>query len=229
MSASVVLNFNQNPVTLDFVPDRIIAVGAIGPAGPENTLTIGTVTTVAAGGSATASVGGTAPAQTLSLGIPRGATGATGPANTLTIGTVTTVAAGGSATASVGGTAPNQTVSFGIPTGATGATGAQGSWSQAQPTRTWSSGTTLTNGDAGYLIRLDNNTTVTVGTALALTAGQRIDFIQTGGTVASPSFTATGVTISGTPTTKIRTQYSAVTLLCVGSNDYVVVGDLAAS
>jgi hypothetical protein len=226
MSASVVLNFNRNPVTLDYVPDRIIAVGAIGPAGPANTLTIGTVTTVAAGGSATASVGGTAPNQTLSLGIPTGATGLTGPANTLTIGTVTTVAAGGTATASVGGTAPNQTLSLGIPTGATGA---QGSWSAAQPTRTWSSGTTLTTGDAGYLIRLDNNTTVAVGTALALTAGQRIDFIQTGGTVASPSFSATGVTINGTPTTTIRTRYSAVTLLCVGSNDYVVVGDLAAS
>lgn len=213
-------------ITLDLATDRIITSGVSGPAGPANTLTIGTVTTVAAGGSATAAVSGTAPNQILSLGVPTGATGATGAANTLTIGTVTTVAAGGSATAAVSGTAPNQILSLGLPTGATGA---QGSWSAAQPTRTWSSGTALTNADAGYLIRLDNNTTVAVGTALALTAGQRIDFVQTGATLASPSFTATGVTINGTPTTTIRTRYSAVTLLCVGSNDYVVVGDLAAS
>ena len=213
-------------ITLDLATDRIITGGASGPAGPVNALTIGTVTTVAAGGSATAAISGTAPNQILSMGVPTGATGATGSANTLTIGTVSTVAVGGSATATITGTAPSQTLSLGIPTGATGA---QGSWSAAQPSRTWSSSTALVNADAGYLIRLDNSTTVAVGTALALTTGQRIDFIQTGATLASPSFTATGVTINGTPTTTIRTRYSAVTLLCVASNDYVVVGDLAAS
>jgi hypothetical protein len=194
-----------------------------GATGATNTLTIGTVTTVAAGGSATAAISGTAPNQILSMGVPTGATGLTGPANTLTIGTVTTIAAGGTPTASVGGTAPNQTLNLGL------VSGPQGSWAQAQPTRTWSSGTTLTNADAGYLIKLDNNSTVAFGTALALTDGQRIDFVQTGGTVASPSFTATGVTFNGTPTTTIRTQFSAVTLLCVGANSYVLVGDVAAS
>lgn len=63
-------------ITLNYSADRIVAVGASGPAGPANTLTIGTVTTVAAGGSATAAISGTAPAQTLNLGIPTGATGA---------------------------------------------------------------------------------------------------------------------------------------------------------
>lgn len=52
--------------------------GDTGNTGPANTLTIGTVTTLAPGASATATVTGTAPAQTLSLGIPRGATGADG-------------------------------------------------------------------------------------------------------------------------------------------------------
>jgi len=89
MSSNVVLNFSRNQVTLDFVPDRVVVAGVSGPTGPANTLTIGTVTTVAAGGSATASIGGTAPNQTLSLGVPTGATGQTGisvsptaPANT---------------------------------------------------------------------------------------------------------------------------------------------------
>ena len=52
--------------------------GAIGPTGPANTLTVGTVTTGAAGSSAAATVTGTAPSQTLNLTIPRGDTGATG-------------------------------------------------------------------------------------------------------------------------------------------------------
>jgi len=58
---------------------------AIGPAGLQgepglgNTLTIGTVTTLAAGSSATASITGTSPTQTLNLGIPAGATGAGTP------------------------------------------------------------------------------------------------------------------------------------------------------
>lgn len=56
--------------------------GPTGPTGPANSLSIGTVTTVAAGGSATASVTGTPPAQTLNLGIPRGDTGAQGPTGT---------------------------------------------------------------------------------------------------------------------------------------------------
>jgi len=212
-------------ITLDLATDRIITSGVSGPAGPANTLTIGTVTTVAAGGSATAAVSGTAPNQILSLGVPTGATGAPGPANTLTIGTVSTVAAGGSATATITGTAPSQTLNLGIPTGATGA---QGSWSAAQPNRTWSSSTTLVSGDAGYLILVDSATAISVTTSLALSVGQRIDFLVTNATV--PTISAgSGVTLNGTPTTTIRARYSAATLICVASNSYVLVGDLAAS
>ena len=50
-----------------------------GPAGPANTLTIGTVTTGSAGGSASATLSGSAPNQTLDMTIPRGNTGTTGP------------------------------------------------------------------------------------------------------------------------------------------------------
>lgn len=49
-----------------------------GPTGPANTLTIGSTTTLAAGSSASASLTGTAPNQTLNLGIPAGAPGASG-------------------------------------------------------------------------------------------------------------------------------------------------------
>lgn len=91
-----------------------------GTGGGGDTLAIGTVTTVAAGGSATASVTGTSPNKTLNLGIPRGATGV---ADTLSIGTVTTIAAGGSATATVTGTSPNKVLNLGIPRGADGTNG----------------------------------------------------------------------------------------------------------
>jgi hypothetical protein len=52
------------------------ATGATGATGPANTLSIGAVTTGAAGTTASATITGTAPAQTLSLTIPRGDTGA---------------------------------------------------------------------------------------------------------------------------------------------------------
>jgi len=217
-SASVVVSGTAPSQSLAFTIPR----GNTGDAGPANTLAIGTVSTVAAGGSATASVTGTAPNQTLNLGLP---TGATGSPNTLAIGTVSTVAAGGSATATITGTAPNQTLNLGLPTGATGA---QGSWSAAQPNRTWSSSTTLVSGDAGYLILVDSATAISVTTSLALSVGQRVDFLVTNATVPTIS-KGSGVTLDGTPTTTIRARYSAATLICVASNSYVLVGDLAAS
>lgn len=56
-----------------------VSVGQIvGPPGPANTLTIGTITTGAAGSSASGTITGTAPNQTLNLTIPRGDTGLTG-------------------------------------------------------------------------------------------------------------------------------------------------------
>ncbi|QOI67431.1 minor tail protein [Streptomyces phage Beuffert] len=57
--------------------------GDTGAAGPANTLAIGTVTTGAAGSSASASITGTAPNQTLNLTIPRGNSGIDGTNNTL--------------------------------------------------------------------------------------------------------------------------------------------------
>jgi len=191
VSSNVVLNFSRNQITLDFVPDRVVIAGVSGPTGPANTLTIGTVTTVAAGGSATASVGGTAPNQTLSLGIPTGATGATG---------------------------------------ATGTNGTNGDWSTAQ-TLNAQTGTsyTLVAGDVGKLVTLENGAAValTVPSGLGLTAGQRIDLAQLG--AGQVTVTGSSATVNSTPTAKLRTQYSAATLICTASNVYLLVGDLAVS
>jgi hypothetical protein len=51
------------------------ATGVAGPAGPANSLAIGTITTGAAGSSASATITGDAPNQTLSLTIPKGDNG----------------------------------------------------------------------------------------------------------------------------------------------------------
>jgi hypothetical protein len=53
--------------------------GPTGAAGPSNVLSIGTVTTLSAGSSATATITGSSPIQTLNLGIPQGIPGGNVP------------------------------------------------------------------------------------------------------------------------------------------------------
>lgn len=59
-------------------PTIEVTVALSGAAGPANTITIGTVTTLPVGSLATAGFRGTPPAQILDLGLPTGATGLTG-------------------------------------------------------------------------------------------------------------------------------------------------------
>lgn len=126
-----ITNGGTATVTVTSVGDR----GPQGDVGPATTLTIGTVTTGAAGSNASATITGTAPSQTLSLTIPRGDTGA---ANSLTIGTVETGAAGSTASATITGTAPNQALNLTIPRGDSGTAGV--SW-QPVPMSPSASGT----------------------------------------------------------------------------------------
>lgn len=133
-AAATVTGTSPNQTLNLTIPQGNVGVkGDTGNTGPVNTLAIGTVTTGAVGSSASASITGTAPNQTLNLTLPTGATGATGtagatgPANTLAIGTVTTGAAGSNASASITGTAPNQTLSLTIPQGVAGTAGTNGS------------------------------------------------------------------------------------------------------
>lgn len=119
-----------------------------GPQGPQGEpgvtpqLSIGTVTTLAPGSAATASITGTAENPRLNLGIPRGADGIAGDGQgvavpgpqgpqgepgtspVLHIGTVTTLPAGSAATASLTGTNADPVLNLGIPAGDTGPRGA---------------------------------------------------------------------------------------------------------
>jgi hypothetical protein len=68
--------------------------------------------------------------------------------------------------------------------------------------------------------------TVTVGTSLGLTAGQSIDLLSLG--AGQVTVTNGSATLVGTPGLKLRTQYSSASLFCIGSNSYVLIGDLSA-
>ena len=100
-----------------------------GDKGDAASISLGTVSTLSAGSSATATNTGTSGAAIFNFAIPRGdkgETGSTGPANTLTIAGVNTGAAGSSASVSIGGTSPSQTLTFEIPKGDKGIQGIQG-------------------------------------------------------------------------------------------------------
>jgi hypothetical protein len=79
-------------------------------------------------------------------------------------------------------------------------------------------GNTINSTGSAITITIDNN----------LTAGQRIDFVQTGS--GQITFAAgTGVTLNSKGS-KLKTagQYSGATVICLASGSYLLVGDLGA-
>ena len=156
--------------------------GATGETGSANSLSVGTVSSLSVGTSATASITGTAPTQTLNLGIPigaTGATGATGPANSLSVGTVSTNA-GTAASASITGTAPSQTLNLGLPattlsigTVSTGAAGSSASASITGTAPTQTLALTIPRGSPGTgatAVVSSANFTAATGTCYVTTA-----------------------------------------------------------
>lgn len=139
-SASVTNVGNQYSAILDFVIPRG-DTGATGPQGPQGqqgatgtaaTITVGSVSSSAPGGSATVTNSGTSSAAVLDFVLPRGdtgpqgSTGAAGTAATITVGSTSTGAAGSTAVVTNSGTSSAAVLNFTIPRGDTGATGAQG-------------------------------------------------------------------------------------------------------
>ena len=93
---------------------------------------------------------------------------------------------------------------------------------------------TLLTADAGKTIRFTNasDVTVTVSSATDLAAGQRIDLINESAGVFT--ITTDGATIAGagTSTTSgsftVGAQYEAVSILCVDTDTYRVIGNISA-
>ena len=103
-------------------------------------------------------------------------------------------------------------------------------------TLTASTATTYTvqTSDRYKILEFDSasNTTVTIGTATAFQAGERVDILQDGaGTVTiTRDGTATSLAGRGTAGTayRIGQRYDAVSVICVGTNAYRVIGNATA-
>jgi hypothetical protein len=87
---------------------------------------------------------------------------------------------------------------------------------------------TVITSDLNKLVTLSNSSyvTVTIDSDLDLLEGQRIDFVQLG--TGQVTFSNSSVTLNGTPGLKLRSRYSAATLICLSSDNYILVGDLSA-
>lgn len=108
--------------------------------------------------------------------------------------------------------------------GPAGPAGADGSFSSTQ---TIESGTTraLTSADAGKLITNAGAITVTVQ---GLSVGQQVDFVQTAAD--QITFVAgAGMTLSSKGgNLKTNSQYAPASIKCIGTDTYVLLGDLGA-
>jgi hypothetical protein len=93
---------------------------------------------------------------------------------------------------------------------------------------------TLTSADSGKTIRFTSATavTVTVDASTDLPVGGRVDIIADG--AGAVTVTASTATVAGAATSTtsgsftIGAQYSAATLLCVATDEYRLVGNVAA-
>src|SRR6056297_1615079 len=103
--------------TVSPVPDANGTFYLVGPEGPSNVLSVGTVNTLTPEQNATVNITGTSPSQTINFGIPQG------EAATVGAGTTTTGAEGTNASVANSGTTADAIFDFTIPRGDTGPQG----------------------------------------------------------------------------------------------------------
>jgi hypothetical protein len=90
---------------------------------------------------------------------------------------------------------------------------------------------TATTDDRYKVLEFDSAsaTTVTFSTATAFEPGERVDILRDGAGVVTVTRSGTAVTLAGRGTAgtaySIGTRYDAVTVLCVASNSYRVIGN----
>ena len=204
------------------------SAGAEGPTGPQGSA--GAQGPTGPQGSAGAQ-GPTGPQGLAGAEGPTGPTGAQGTAGAA--GATGPTGAQGTAGAAgpTGPTGAAGAAGAAGATGPTGATGAAGDWTTAQTISTpaiTSNVYAVTSGDTGKILLLNNSSTamtLNVNTGIGLTTGQRIDLVQTGSGQVTVAGTAT---TNATPGKKFRAQYSAATIICTSTNNYILLGDLSA-
>jgi hypothetical protein len=76
------------------------------------------------------------------------------------------------------------------------------------------------------------NSTITFGTSTAFEAGERVDIIQDGSGTVTITRDGTATTLAGRGTAgtayTIGQQYDAVSVVCVGTNSYRIIGNATA-
>jgi sporulation protein YlmC with PRC-barrel domain len=109
--------------------------------------------------------------------------------------------------------------------------GSTASWGTAQAkftvnTTPKTAAYTLATTDYESVVQMNGSFAFTIDTSLsAAPAGTQIHLLAL---TSGVSVTATGVTVNATPGLKIRTAYALATLICLGTNNWVLVGDLSA-
>jgi hypothetical protein len=111
----------------------------------------------------------------------------------------------------------------------TGPTGAVGSFSDAQTINPQTGTYTLAGSDAGVLVTVNSASAAQVVIPTVASAswptGTHVDVVRLG-TGAVSVTGAAGVTVNGTPSTDLRAQYSAATLVHYEADKWLVAGDL---
>jgi hypothetical protein len=93
---------------------------------------------------------------------------------------------------------------------------------------------TVTTDDRYKILEFDSGsaTTVTFSTATAFIAGERVDILQDGAGTVTINRASTAVTLAGRGTAgtayTIGQRYDAVSVICVGTNSYRIVGNASA-
>lgn len=91
---------------------------------------------------------------------------------------------------------------------------------------------TVATADAGSVLRFTGaSAVVTLSTATAFSAGDRVDIVDDGGGLTVTNGTGTvlgGAGTAGTVTFSIGDQFSAVTVLCISSDAYRIIGNITA-
>ena len=111
--------------------------------------------------------------------------------------------------------------------------GSAASWNNVDITISTATGTTYTAAitDVNKLVQLSNANPVTVTVpASVFTAGQQVNIQQTGAgqvTVQGDGTSVLTSTGASGPAPVTRARYSAATIVCVSSNNFTVIGDLA--
>ena len=198
-------------------------VGPTGSTGPTGPAVTGPTGATGPEGPTGPSGGPTGPTGVTG---PTGDTGPTGPQGLSITGPTGATGAASTVTGPTGATGASVTG----PAGPTGATGPQGTWDTAQSIEVKSDTYTLVLGDAGKLIRCTKGTSMSIiiptNAAEAYSVGQRVDIMQYGVGQVTVSGD-TGVTLRSTPTNKLRATYSSASIIKIGTDEWVLAGDLA--